>query len=92
MIWTCTCLSIGSTYIALPHKFAYLSLITDAYSKKIVGWSLQETLQLKGPVEALKMALANSKSSLEGLIHRICDDVCIGSVLIEACNIARMSI
>jgi transposase InsO family protein len=53
----------------LPHKFAYLSLITDAYSKKIVGYSLQETLQLKGPVEALKMALNNNRTSLEGLIH-----------------------
>jgi len=61
--------SIGSTYIRLPHKFAYLSLITDAYSKKIVGWSLQQTMQLKGPLEALKMALATCKSNLEGLIH-----------------------
>lgn len=55
------------TYIRLPHKFAYLSLITDVYSKKIIGWSLQETMQLKGPLEALKRALNNARSTLKGL-------------------------
>jgi transposase InsO family protein len=49
------------TYVLIPGKFAYLSLITDAYSKKIVGWSLQENLQSKGPLEALKMALDHSR-------------------------------
>ncbi len=48
------------TYVRLPHKFAYLSLITDAYSKKIVGWALQETMHSKGPVAALKMALSKN--------------------------------
>jgi hypothetical protein len=51
------------TYVLLPGKFAYLSMITDAdlrrclhrvRTKKIVGWSLQENLQSKGPLEALK--------------------------------------
>ena len=37
--------------------FSYLSLITDAYSKKIVGWSLQPSLRAEGPLEALGMAL-----------------------------------
>lgn len=57
------------TYVLLPGKFAYLSLITDAYSKKIVGWSLQENLQSKGPLEALKMALEHSRRKLDYLIH-----------------------
>jgi transposase InsO family protein len=57
------------TYVLLPHKFAYLSLITDAYSKKIIGWSLQENLQSKGPLEALKMALHDSRRNLDKLIH-----------------------
>ena len=39
------------------------------YSKKIVGWSLQENLQSKGPLEALKMALEHSKRNLDNLIH-----------------------
>jgi transposase InsO family protein len=57
------------TYVLLPGKFAYLSMITDAYSKKIVGWSLQENLQSKGPSEALKMALAHFRPNLDQLIH-----------------------
>ncbi|WP_229253892.1 IS3 family transposase [Dyadobacter sp. NIV53] len=46
------------TYIPIQNRFSYLSLITDAYSKKIVGWSLKPTLAVVGPVAALKMALA----------------------------------
>jgi putative transposase len=57
------------TYIRLPHKFAYLSLITDAYSKRIVGWSLQETMHSKGPVAALKMALSKYTEADQQLIH-----------------------
>jgi transposase InsO family protein len=55
------------TYVLLPGKFAYLSLITDAYSKKVVGWSLQENLQSKGPLEALQMAFDHSRSNLDNL-------------------------
>lgn len=56
------------TYIHLPGSFAYLSLITDAYSRKIVGFYLSKDLTAKGPLKALKMALkANPLTS--GLIH-----------------------
>jgi transposase InsO family protein len=56
------------TYIRLEKGFAYLSIITDAYSRKIVGYYLQESLHATGPISALKMALAQRKSS-EKLIH-----------------------
>ena len=36
----------------------YLSLITDAYSHKIVGWAVGSTLETAYPLEALRMALA----------------------------------
>lgn len=45
------------TYISLGASFAYLSLITDAYSRKIIGWSLQENLSATGPLNALSQAL-----------------------------------
>lgn len=48
------------TYIHLDNAFAYLSLITDAYSHKIVGFCLCEDLSARGCVMALKMALANN--------------------------------
>jgi putative transposase len=56
------------TYIRLEKCFAYLSIITDAYSRKIVGYHLQESLHATGPLAALKMALAQRKSS-DKLIH-----------------------
>jgi transposase InsO family protein len=48
------------TYIHLHNGFAYLSLITDAYSRKIVGFYLCENLSARGCVLALRMALKNN--------------------------------
>ncbi len=48
------------TYIRLPNDFVYLSLITDAYSRKIVGFYLNKTLEAEGCLKALKMALVNN--------------------------------
>jgi len=48
------------TYICLVNDFAYLSLITDAYSRKIVGFHLSETLAADGCIKALKMALTSN--------------------------------
>ena len=56
------------TYIHLKEGFAYLSLITDAYSHKIVGFYLCEDLSAKGCVRALKMAL-NNNLLRDNLIH-----------------------
>ena len=57
------------TYIQVGPYFSYLSLVTDAYSHKIVGWKLLDTLEARGPVEALKMALAQRKDPEKTLIH-----------------------
>jgi len=46
------------TYIRLIDEFCYLSLVTDAYSRRIVGYCLYPTLQKEGPVAALNMALS----------------------------------
>jgi len=56
------------TYIETKEGFIYLSIITDAYSHKIVGWCLNETLETKGPLLALKMALEQRKTK-HPLIH-----------------------
>ena len=56
------------TYIHLHEGFAYLSLITDAYSRKIVGFCLSRDLSARGPLAALKMALS-SNPLRDGLIH-----------------------
>ena len=56
------------TYIHLLGGFAYLSLITDAYSRKIVGFYLSKDLTANGPLQALKMAL-KANGNIIGLIH-----------------------
>lgn len=58
------------TYVRYGSSFAYLSLITDVYSRKIVGYHLSRDLKSAGPIKALKMAIKGvEKSKLEGLIH-----------------------
>nr|WP_299761550.1 IS3 family transposase [uncultured Pontibacter sp.] len=47
------------TYIHLEEGFAYLSLVTDAYSRKIVGFYLSQDLAAIGCIRALEMALAS---------------------------------
>ena len=46
------------TYIPLRNRFAYLFLITDAYSRKIVGFHVNDDMKVSSAVVALKKALA----------------------------------
>lgn len=45
------------TYIRMNSGWAYLSLVTDAYSRKVMGYCLRRDLSAQGCIEALKMAL-----------------------------------
>ncbi|ALJ06544.1 hypothetical protein APS56_16000 [Pseudalgibacter alginicilyticus] len=56
------------TYIRTIKGFCYLALITDMYSRKIVGYDLSDSLELKGCVRALNKALYQTKSTKD-LIH-----------------------
>ena len=56
------------TYIRLRQGFCYLSLVTDLYSRKIVGYDVFPTLESQGPLNALRMALAHAGST-EHLLH-----------------------
>jgi putative transposase len=49
------------TYIRTLEGFSYLSLITDAYSRKIVGHALHPNLEAAGSIETLKMTLENRR-------------------------------
>lgn len=58
------------TYLETAAGFRYLALVTDAFSRKIVGWDLSASLSLEGSLRALKRALAQtSPSERRGLIH-----------------------
>jgi len=56
------------TYIRTVKGFCYLALITDMYSRKIVGYDLSDSLELKGCVRALNKAVYQAKN-IKGLIH-----------------------
>lgn len=57
------------TYLETVEGFLYLFLITDAYSKKILGWAIADNLDADNAVEALQMALRLMKVDCSGLIH-----------------------
>ena len=59
------------TYLWLKpqDKFCYLSIITDLYSRKIVGHCVHESLSVKGCIDALKQAISNRKDKSKSLIH-----------------------
>jgi transposase InsO family protein len=44
----------GITYLPTADRFAYLSLVTDAYSRKIVGYHVHDSLQTEQVSEAFK--------------------------------------
>ena len=47
------------TYIKLAEGYAYLALVTDLYSKKIMGYKLDSNMKVGMVKEALKMAMKN---------------------------------
>lgn len=60
------------TYIYTTEGFAYLSLVTDAYSRFIVGYSLTRTLEVEGPLKAINQAIETYHSygiDIEGMVH-----------------------
>jgi transposase InsO family protein len=57
------------TYIPLTRGFLYLSLITDAYSHKIMGYAVADNLEAVNTTKALHMALGNLTEIPDFLIH-----------------------
>ena len=56
------------TWLAIKNNYCYLHLITDAYSKKIMGYELSNNLNASNTIKALKMALRNRKYTTP-LVH-----------------------
>ena len=57
------------TYIGKREKPCYLSLITDAYSKKIVGYNVSDNLNTESSLVALRLAIKHRKNKEMPLIH-----------------------
>lgn len=83
------------TYLRTENGFVYLSLITDAYSRKIIGYHVSQQLKAKGCLIALHKAISSLKNTVPGqLIHhsdrgvQYCCDPYIG---VLQCNSIQIS-
>jgi putative transposase len=56
------------TYIRLRLEFVYLAVVLDAFSRRVIGWALGQTLEAKLAVAALQMALGERQPAA-GLVH-----------------------
>jgi transposase InsO family protein len=56
------------TYIRLEEEFVYLAVILDGYSRRVIGWALERTLEDELTIQALRMALERRQPA-EGLVH-----------------------
>jgi transposase InsO family protein len=56
------------TYIRLELEFVYLAVILDAFSRRVIGWALDRTLEAELTLQALRMALAQRRP-VRGRVH-----------------------
>jgi len=56
------------TYVRLAEAFVYLAVVVDAFSRKVVGWALDDHLEARLALAALDMAIA-ARDPPKGLIH-----------------------
>jgi len=56
------------TYIRLLVEFVFLAVILDAFSRRVIGWALERTLEDELTLAALRMALKRRKPAV-GLVH-----------------------
>jgi putative transposase len=56
------------TYIRLREEFVFLAVMLDAYSRRVIGWALDRTMEDELTLSALRMALA-CRTVQPGLVH-----------------------
>ncbi len=57
------------TYVRLDEAFVYLAVILDAFSRKVVGWAMEDHLRASLALAALEMALRSRDVIRGGLVH-----------------------
>jgi transposase InsO family protein len=57
------------TFIRMQEEFAFLAIVLDAFSRRVVGWALDTHLQASLAIDALNMALAARRPTPGSLIH-----------------------
>ena len=57
------------TYVHLAEEFAYLAIVLDAFSRRVIGWALETHLQASLAIAALAMAITARRPAPGSLIH-----------------------
>ena len=57
------------TYVRLDEAFVYLAVVLDAFSRKVIGWALDDHLEARLAIEALDMAITARDPAPDTLIH-----------------------
>ena len=57
------------TYLPIGSKFLYLSVVLDLFNRAVIGWSVDNTLEAKGVVQALQNAIISQKSDARIIFH-----------------------
>jgi putative transposase len=57
------------TYVHMEEEFAYLAIVLDAHSRRVVGWALETHLQASLATAALDMAITTRRPAPGSLIH-----------------------
>ena len=60
---------VDITYIRMLEEFAYLAVVLDAFSRRVIGWALETHLQASLAITALNMALAVRRPAPGSLVH-----------------------
>lgn len=68
LTWTDQLWVADITYIRLAEQFLYLAVVLDAYSRKVVGWSLDQRLDAGLAISALRQAI-DLRQPAPGLVH-----------------------
>jgi transposase InsO family protein len=56
------------TYLRLEQEFAYLAVVLDAYSRRVIGWALGRSLEVRLTLDALEQAIT-AREPQRGLVH-----------------------
>jgi putative transposase len=57
------------TYLRLAQEFAFLAVLLDAFSRRVIGWALEQHLRASLATSALEMAIATRRPGPDSLIH-----------------------
>src|SRR5947209_11244101 len=60
---------VVNPYVRLLEEFAFLAVLLDAFSRRVIGWALESHLRVSLALTALEMAIKARRPALASLIH-----------------------